>query len=92
MAGQEVEEDERREGPDGGDEGRDLQLVRCKEGLGKHRVKGKLRHPPAKLGELPEVVEGAEGVELLKGAEEGLGRRRVHEVEVHEVVDAKALG
>lgn len=37
------------------------------------------------------MVESPEGIELLKGKDEGLGRGRVHEVKVDEVVDAKGL-
>ena len=40
---------------------------------------------------LPVVVKRAQVVEQLEGAHERLGRRRVHKVKVHQVVNAKLL-
>ena len=59
--------------------------------LGEHGVGGELGHAAAQLGELPAVVERPQRVQLLQGAQQGLRRRRVHEVEAHQVVDAQAL-
>uniref|UniRef100_A0A8R7K0H9 Uncharacterized protein n=1 Tax=Triticum urartu TaxID=4572 RepID=A0A8R7K0H9_TRIUA len=66
-------------------------LLRRHDGLGEHGVQGELRHPPPGLGELAAAVERAEGEELLQGLEQRLRRRRVHEVEAHQVVDAQRL-
>lgn len=43
---------------------------------------------PAYLGELPQVVERPQGVELLQGQNQRLMRGRVHEVKVDEVINA----
>ena len=51
----------------------------------------KLAHVPPEAGELALVVQRAQVVEQLESAHQRLGRRRVHEVEVHEVVDAELL-
>ena len=59
--------------------------------LGEHRIDGKLGHAAAELGQLGLVVERAEGVQLLESDDERLVRRRIHVVEVNEVVDAQAL-
>mmetsp|Transcript_38971 Transcript_38971/g.96648 ORF Transcript_38971/g.96648 Transcript_38971/m.96648 type:complete len:337 (+) Transcript_38971:295-1305(+) len=61
------------------------------EGLGHLRVERELGHLPAELGQLAAVVERAERVELLERADERLRGRRVHEVEMQQVVDAEAL-
>ena len=39
------------------------------------------------LGEFPHVVEGPQSIELLQSENECLGRRRVHEIKMDEVVD-----
>lgn len=39
------------------------------------------------LGELSQVVEGSQGIELLQRQDQGLVRGRVHEVKVDEVID-----
>ena len=40
------------------------------------------------LGELSQVVERSQGVQLLQRQDQSLMRRRVHEVKVNEVIDA----
>ena len=42
-------------------------------------------------GELSHVIEGPQGVQLLQGQDECLGRGRVHEVKVNEVIDSQTL-
>mmetsp|Transcript_15069 Transcript_15069/g.63555 ORF Transcript_15069/g.63555 Transcript_15069/m.63555 type:complete len:372 (+) Transcript_15069:2103-3218(+) len=55
------------------------------------RVQRELGHHLAHLGEVPVVVQRAQVVEQLQRAHQRLGRGRVHEVEVHQVVDAELL-
>jgi hypothetical protein len=52
---------------------------------------GELGDLRARVGQIAVVVERAEIVERLERAHHRLGRRRVHEVKVHEVVDAQLL-
>mmetsp|Transcript_48960 Transcript_48960/g.116583 ORF Transcript_48960/g.116583 Transcript_48960/m.116583 type:complete len:518 (+) Transcript_48960:640-2193(+) len=59
--------------------------------LGKLGVERELRHRRAQLRQVAVVVERAKVVEELERAHERLGRRRVHEVEVHQIVDAQLL-
>ena len=54
-------------------------------------IERELCHDGSELGEVAVVVERREVVEQLEGAHQRLRRRRVHEVEVHEVVDAQLL-
>jgi len=53
--------------------------------------RGELDQIAAQLGELASVIEGAQGPELVHEGEDVVLRGRVHEVEVKEVLDAKAL-
>ena len=55
------------------------------------RVHWQLAHGLPDVGKLAFVVESAEVVELLEGSHEGLWRRRIHVVEMNDVVDAKFL-
>ena len=64
-------------------------LLRLDESLAELRVERQLGHAPPQLCQLALVVERAQSVELLERADERLGRRRVHEIEVDEVVDAE---
>lgn len=51
-------------------------------------VKGSLCALSLYLGQLSEVVERSQGVELLQRQHQSLVRRWVHEVKVNEVIDA----
>mmetsp|Transcript_16133 Transcript_16133/g.39288 ORF Transcript_16133/g.39288 Transcript_16133/m.39288 type:complete len:215 (-) Transcript_16133:1352-1996(-) len=62
-----------------------------KHHLGHHGVERELRHAPPSLGQLPLRVERPQRVELLKGPHDGLGRGRVHEVEVHKILNPQRL-
>ena len=57
------------------------------EHLTQLRVHRELGHASPQLRELAAVVQGAQRVEHLERANERLGGRRVHKVEVNEVVD-----
>ncbi len=59
--------------------------------FGEHGVGGEFGHLPPDFGEVAAVVEGAEGIELFEGADEGVGGWGVHEVEFDEVVDAEGF-
>mmetsp|Transcript_5353 Transcript_5353/g.18121 ORF Transcript_5353/g.18121 Transcript_5353/m.18121 type:complete len:398 (-) Transcript_5353:100-1293(-) len=67
------------------------QLGAVQEHLGHLRVHGELGHHGAELREVAVVVQGPERVPGLERAHQRLRGRRVHEVEVHEVVDAELL-
>ena len=68
-----------------------IDVVKLSEAAADLRVEGELRHDGAELGEVAVVVERREVVEQLERAHQRLRRRRVHEVEVHQVVDAQLL-
>lgn len=68
-----------------------LVSLRRDQHLGEHGVQWEFSHATAELGEFALVVQGPERVQLLQRAEQRLCRRRVHEVKVHEVVDAQRL-
>ena len=59
--------------------------------LGHHGVAGELGHAAAQLGELSQVVEGAQRVQLLQRQHQRLMGRGVHEVKVDQVVDPQRL-
>ena len=73
-----------RSGETWGDLGRSGELAHL-------RVHRELSHTPAKLCELPAVVERAQGVELLERSDEGFGGWRVHKIEMNKVVDPERL-
>mmetsp|Transcript_9026 Transcript_9026/g.22493 ORF Transcript_9026/g.22493 Transcript_9026/m.22493 type:complete len:450 (+) Transcript_9026:611-1960(+) len=70
---------------------RAIKRRRGQESLCQLRLEGKPRHHPPDLCEIPVVIQRPQVVQQLEGAHERLGRGRVHEIEVHEVVDAHAL-
>mmetsp|Transcript_33935 Transcript_33935/g.63388 ORF Transcript_33935/g.63388 Transcript_33935/m.63388 type:complete len:240 (+) Transcript_33935:143-862(+) len=61
------------------------------EHLGQRRLHWELRHLPPQVGEHPLVIEGAQGPERLKGIDQGLHWRGVHEVKAQHVLDAHGL-
>mmetsp|Transcript_2661 Transcript_2661/g.9436 ORF Transcript_2661/g.9436 Transcript_2661/m.9436 type:complete len:429 (+) Transcript_2661:131-1417(+) len=68
-----------------------LQGHRRDEDLGQRRLERELCHLAAQRRQEALVVEGAQRVQVLEGGDEGGGRRRVHELEVQQVVDAERL-
>mmetsp|Transcript_6507 Transcript_6507/g.18711 ORF Transcript_6507/g.18711 Transcript_6507/m.18711 type:complete len:883 (-) Transcript_6507:1046-3694(-) len=78
-------------GTDGGHLLSHLVLLGGEDRFGHHGIQRELSHAAPQLGQFPPVVEGTQGVQLLQGAQQRLRRRRVHEVEVHQIVDAQAL-
>ena len=56
-----------------------------------NRVHRQLRHSPPQFGQIPVVVQRGERVELLQRPREHFMRRRVHEVEIDQIVDPHAL-
>lgn len=65
--------------------------ARSDEHLGQLRVQREFRHDRAQVGEVSVVVQCCEIVQQLQGTHERLGRWRVHEIEVDQVVDAELL-
>ena len=61
------------------------------DALGQRRLERELGHLPPEAGEQALVVQGTEAEEVLHGGDHGLNRRRVHEVEADQVVDAHRL-
>ena len=68
-----------------------VELGRRDEHDGEGRVERELGREAAQRRQLAVVVQAGEVVELLERAHHGLGRRRVHQVEVHQVLDAELL-
>eukprot|EP00968_Pinguiococcus_pyrenoidosus_P020566 scaffold2448_cov250-Pinguiococcus_pyrenoidosus.AAC.17 len=66
-------------------------ILRGNDSLALLRLERKLGHLPPELGELSSVIQRAQRVQLLESADQRLGGRRVHEVEVEQIVDAQAL-
>ena len=77
------------------DDGQDLvrtpQIHRGDEHLRHRRLERELRHLPPEPREQTLLVERAQVVQLLQRADQGLRRRRVHEVEVQQIVDPHRL-
>jgi len=78
-----------------GHHGEDLlgaaQVDRRDEHLGQLRLQRKLGHLPPESRQQPFLVQRAKRVEHLQRGDERLHRRRVHEVEAEQVVDAHRL-
>lgn len=68
-----------------------LILFACEDHLAEHGIDGELCHASAHLCELSSVIERAQCVEHLEGANERLGRRRIEKVKVNEIVDPERL-
>mmetsp|Transcript_55137 Transcript_55137/g.129443 ORF Transcript_55137/g.129443 Transcript_55137/m.129443 type:complete len:421 (+) Transcript_55137:277-1539(+) len=68
-----------------------LVLVCLDQGLRLLWIHGKLRHAPAELREVTLVVQRTQRVKLLQGLDQCLWRRRIHEVEMQEVIDTDRL-
>lgn len=66
-------------------------LLTREDTLAQRRIHGELGHPPSHLGKLSLVVERAESVKEVQGANERIAWRRVEEVEADEIVDAKGF-
>lgn len=75
-----------------GDDRQDLlrasKVDRSDEHLGHGRIDREVGHLPSESSEESFVVERSESEEVLQGGDEGLGGRRIHEVEGDEVVDS----
>lgn len=54
-------------------------------------IERKLGHNGTEIRQIAVVVEGGQIVEQLQGAHQSLGRRRVHEIKVHQVINAQFL-
>mmetsp|Transcript_33044 Transcript_33044/g.82292 ORF Transcript_33044/g.82292 Transcript_33044/m.82292 type:complete len:263 (-) Transcript_33044:1687-2475(-) len=67
------------------------EVDRLDEDLRERRLEGELGHAPAEACEEPFVVKRGEGVERLHRRDESLHGRRVHEVEVEQIVHAHRL-
>ncbi len=77
-----------------GDAERLVAALECGAGdhhLAQLRVQREVAHDVPDARQVPVVVQSAEVVEELQGAHQRLGRGRVHEVKVHEIVDAQLL-
>ena len=61
------------------------------EGLGEGGVKGELRHLSAQASQQSVIIKCVVSIEVLQRPYQGLGGRRVHEVEAQQVVDAHGL-
>ena len=59
--------------------------------LGHGGVHRELRHLAPQLGQHALIIERAQIVQLLQRAHHCRGRRRVHEIEIEEIVDAHGL-
>ena len=78
-------------GYDGEDLVRAVELGRRDKHNGKGGVERELGGHTTEARKLTIVVQAGEVVELLQGAHHGLGRRRVHEIEMYQVLDTKLL-
>ena len=64
-----------------------LVLLRLENGFGEHWIDRELGHSSPQLRQVSVIVQCAEGIEMLKGSDEGLRRRWIHEVKVNQIVD-----
>jgi hypothetical protein len=64
-------------------------LLTRKDGLGESRIHRELSHPPPHLRQLSLIIESPERIQRIEGADEGVARRRIQEVESNEVVDSE---
>mmetsp|Transcript_4277 Transcript_4277/g.7890 ORF Transcript_4277/g.7890 Transcript_4277/m.7890 type:complete len:484 (+) Transcript_4277:523-1974(+) len=70
---------------------RALQLLRVDEHLRQCGVERKLHHLPAQLGQCPGVVERPQHPELVHGVQDVVLGRRVHEVELEQILHPQTL-
>mmetsp|Transcript_79232 Transcript_79232/g.210411 ORF Transcript_79232/g.210411 Transcript_79232/m.210411 type:complete len:458 (+) Transcript_79232:652-2025(+) len=68
-----------------------LVLGAVDEHFGQLRIQGELGRLVAIVRKIPVIIEATEVIEHLECAHQGLGRRGVQEVKVHEVVDSQLL-
>jgi len=65
-----------------------LRLDNC---LSQHRVTGEFSHPSSELGQVTVVIQGSQSIQLFKGSDKRLWWRRVHEIEVNQIINTERL-
>jgi len=74
-----------------GDDGQNFAAASHFHGLDKHFGKGRIQrefhHFPAHVRQLPRVVQSAQDPQLVHGVQQIVHWRRVHEVELQQIID-----